>query len=416
VSQLPVALVIGVDRPAGLAVVRELGRHGVPVIGVGHDRDALARSSRYLSAFHLRPPGEVAEWLPELVQRSGAGALFALGEADLVALAGMEEAALGCRILTPRAEPLAAVLDKQRTLAVAARLGVDVPRSWQPLHPNEPAPDLGWPVVVKWADPPAVRDRLAAAGLKLVKAEYCRDEASLRDTLHRYAPIGSLPLVQERCAGHGVGHMLYMEGGRAILRFAQERVHEWPAEGGVSTLCRGVPAGRDAAQMAKSEALLSAIGWEGPAMVEYRHDAAKGRFALMEVNGRFWGSQKLASASGAEFAWLLYRREILGDRTPPPAPRTDLYARHMVRETKRLARLLLRRPSKDPAFRPTPGRDLLRYLAGFLDPRMRYFVFSPGDPKPFLADMAILLRAALRKARLLPRRSPALTPAAKRRG
>src|SRR3546814_15830595 len=69
--------------------------------------------------------------------------------------------------------------------------------------------------------------------------------------------------------GVGLGQMLHMEGARATLRFQHRRLHEWPPEGGVATLCRAEPMDRHATQMALSEKLLRALDWQGPALVEY---------------------------------------------------------------------------------------------------------------------------------------------------
>ena len=192
--------------------------------------------------------------------------------------------------------------------------------------------------------------------------------------------------------------MLYMQDGRATLRFQHRRLHEWPPEGGVSTLCRAEPAASHAAQMALSEKLLQAIGWEGQAMVEYRHEPGSGRYWLMEVNGRFWGSQPLAWHCGAHFAWESYRRSVLGQGDAAPAPRDDLRARYMVPETKRLARILLK-PERidDPHFPRRPLAELGGYLAAFFDPRSRYYVFSARDPRPWLRDMGQIVRKAVRR-------------------
>jgi predicted ATP-grasp superfamily ATP-dependent carboligase len=158
-----------------------------------------------------------------------------------------------------------------------------------------------------------------------------------------------------------------------------------------------VPLDRHAEQMRLSEALLAAIGWEGYAMVEYRHDAATGRYALMEVNGHLWGSLALSSACGAEFAWEAYRRRVLGETHTAPPPRTDLKARDIAKETRRLVRLFAGGRSDDPCFQPTPWRDLGRYLAGFADPRTRPYVFAWSDPVPSFWSLGSSV------ARLLPR-------------
>lgn len=394
------ALVLGIDSPIGLTVVRELGGHGVSVHGIGRP-GAIGAASRHCAAFTPRPQGPLADWLPGLIARTRAGALMAMGEADLLALAALPETIGGCRLLTPRAEPLAIVLDKSETLARAAALGIDTPRGWQPRAAEDfaaRAAALAYPVVAKWADPADVLPALARQGIAFVKAEFLRTPGEVAALLTRYAPLGRWPLIQGYCPGHGLGQMLHMADGEATLAFQHRRLHEWPPEGGVSTWCAAEPLDRHRAQMERSIALLRAIGWEGPAMVEYRHDPATGRYWLMEVNGRFWGSLPLARHCGAEFAWEHHRRAILGERTTAAAPRDNLRARYMIPETRRLARILWRRSAiTDPAFVARPWRDLASYVTSFADPRTRYYVLDMDDPGPSLADLRRVLRKALRR-------------------
>jgi predicted ATP-grasp superfamily ATP-dependent carboligase len=397
----PPAIVLGIDTAIGVTVLRELGAHGVPVHGIGRMANAVGRASRYCLGFSVRPAGPLSDWLPDMIMQTGAKALLAISEGDLVALAQLPPIISGCTILTPRAGPLAIVLDKRETLARAAAIGIDVPISWQPLAGEDMllrARTLTYPVIAKWADPPAIADRLAALGLPLIKAEYLHTAEALIALINRYEPLDAWPLIQSYCPGVGLGQMIHIAGGKAVLHFQHRRLHEMPPEGGVSTLCESEPLNTHSAQMAKSEALLASIGWEGPAMVEYRYDAEAGRYWLMEINGRFWGSMPLASHSGAEFAWGSYRRNILGQAdTVQPAikPRR---ARYMIPETKRLIQLLFKRQAiADPLFKPTPMADLISYLSGFFDPKMRYYLFCWSDPGPFLSDIKTVLMKALRR-------------------
>ena len=400
-SHHPLALLLGIDTPIGVTILRELGQHGVPVHGIGRAADTIGRNSRHCTGFSVRPGGAVAEWLPDLIATTGAKALFAVSEGDLVALAKLPPVINDCVIATPRAEPLAIVLDKNATLARAAQFGIDIPISWQPTAGEDMplrARTLTYPVIAKWADPPAIADRLAALGLSLVKAEYLHTPDQLIALIQRYLPLGTWPLIQSYCPGYGLGQMIHMAGGKAMLRFQHRRLHEIPPEGGVSTLCESVSLSRHAAQMAKSEALLASIGWEGAAMVEYRHDPKSGAYALMEINGRFWGSLPLASHCGVQFAWESYRRAILGemDSVQPAIPIRR--ARYMIPETRRLIQILFRRDSiADPLFKPTPLADLWHYLSGFFDLKMRYYLFCWNDPGPFLADIRSVLIKALRR-------------------
>lgn len=406
-SPLPPVIVLGLDTPVGLTALRELGRHGVPLIGVAYHELSIGRGSRWLDAFLVRPDAPVAEWLPDLIARTGAGAVLPMKDRDIVDLAALGETIGGCRNLGALAGPMALITDKNPTLAAARACGIEVPGNWQPESAEEAFPDLGWPVVLKWADPLRAMEILNRASLRDMKSEYCHDAEALRRALRRYEGAGGFPLVQSYCPGRGFGQTLYMENGRATLRFQHERVHEWPPHGGVSSLCRAVPLDRHREQMALSERLLAKLGWQGFAMVEYRHDPATGRNLFMEVNGHLWGSLALASASGAEFVWEAYRRQVLGRTDPAPQPRAGLSARDTVKETRRILRVLFR-PDRipDPAFDRTPLKDLARYLSGFVDPRTRGYVFAWSDPVPFFWSVAAsLIRAGRRLRKRLARRA-----------
>lgn len=258
-------------------------------------------------------------------------------------------------------------------------------------------PTLGYPKIAKWANPPEIAPLLDAAGLEFHKSEAIADEGELLALLDRYRPLGRWPLIQRYCPGHGVGQMLHMAGGKATLRFQHRRLHEWPPSGGISTLCESLPEDAFAEQMTKSEALLAAIGWEGPAMVEYRHDPATGRFWLMEVNGRFWGSLPLAHAAGAHFAWEQYRHAFPQATNGGPVPRRRYrMARFFIPETRRMLRIL--RTGEAEGRMPA----LTSWLLGGLDPNTRHYVWSWRDPGPFVRDMLNVLLKPLRRGRQRP--------------
>ncbi len=387
-TALPSVLLLGIDTPIGLTVIRELGERGVPLHGIGRDNHAIGAASRWIASASARGEGPLVQWLPERIRATGAKALMAISEGDLVELAALSAEIEGCRILAPRAGPLGVVLDKARTLDAARGVGIAVPESWQPAPDDQNCP-LSYPLVAKWSDPPAIAAALSAHGLPLLKAEQLADRDALDAMLARYAPLDQWPLVQSFVPGHGVGQMLHMADGRATLRFQHRRLHEWPVTGGTSTMCEALPPDCYPEQMAKSEALLAAIGWEGPAMVEYRHDPATGAFVLMETNGRFWGSLPLARHSGAHFAWEQYARAF--DIATAAEPQRRVKARFMVPETRRLLHILRHGGGEGRAV------ALWRYLTGFLDPAMRYYVFEWRDPGPMRRDLANIIRRAVRR-------------------
>lgn len=410
------AVVLGIDTPIGLTVIRDLGREGVPVIGIGRSEGALGMSSRYLHRGIVRAASADAlvDQLVALGAELGQACLFAISEND-IALLNRHRGRLGAfRLLFADEARMESVLNKDRTYAAARRVGIFAPRTEQVTalaQVEALAGGLRYPVVLKWANPHEAWPRLSPFGLKPEKLRYCQDAAELIAALRPFEQAGVYPLIQEYCAGYGLGQFVLMKDGVAHYTFQHRRVHEWPPEGGFSSACESVPAGEHAALMAQSVALLRELGWEGMAMVEYRHDPATGSSALMEINGRFWGSLPLAYHAGARFPLLCYTLFGLGRPLAAAPYRSGVLCRYMIPETKRLARILFaqhRIPDKSLRFKRLP--ELAGYLAAFVRPRSSYYVFEASDPRPFLHDIGQILGQGVRAVTARLRRLPGLAP------
>ena len=397
------AVVLGIESPIGLAIIRDLGVHGVKVVGIGRAPDALGMSSRYLQHGYVRADGEVAliAQLVELGRQFGKACLFAISEGDIALLNRHREHLASYTLMFADALRMNRVLNKEQTYAAAAKVGIRVPRTEQACSMAEVrtlGASLHFPVVLKWANPNAVMGPLAAAGLALDKAHYCYSAAELMVYMGHYEPVGIYPLIQEYCAGYGLGQCILMQRGRAHTTFQHRRVHEWPPEGGFSSLCQSIPLDQHEALMARSVQLLRELEWEGIAMVEYRHDPLTGASALMEINGRFWGSLPLACHAGASFPWLIHALFGMGRVVAQQPYRSAIRCRFMIPETKRLARILFGQGAiadKTLSFRR--GAELMAYVVEFIRPGTRYYVFEWKDPAPFFADLLHILKQALRR-------------------
>ena len=395
-------IVLGIDSQIGLTVVRELGEHGVAVFGIARSRKAVGLYSRHLKNGYVHAPRDesLLQLIRDISQREGAPFVMTVSEGDILFLNQHRVQLSGLSLLIPDLNAIETVIDKDRVYRIAERIGMRIPRCIDP-NASEGAVDLSrltFPVVLKWAFPGRAQPLLRAHHLQFHKAEYCHSEADLRRALARYEPMGYFPLVQEYAAGSGLGHMIYMHEGEPVLRFQHLREHEWPPEGGYSTQCRSLPSDEHGDLMAKSVELLRAVGWDGPAMVEYRYDPRTGLAVLMEINGRFWGSLPLAYHAGAHFAWLSYCLKGLGAPVPKDAHdyRAGVRCRFGVAETKRLIRILFQ-PERiqDRSLRFSRLSELGHYFGYFLNPAHRYYIFSWRDPRPFLFDVAGLVRRVL---------------------
>lgn len=389
-----ISIVLGVESQIGLAIVRELGRAGVKVIALSHDRRAMGLRSRYVAQSELIVPrsDNLLRTLRRLGEQHGHCSLLMVSEANLQWMTRhLDKLGPFIHPAVPPASALAKVLDKQLTLAIAVQLGIAIPKTEEPLSLRDIerlASDFPFPAVLKWKDAEAVSAALSHHGLPFIKAEYIYSGPELLAIGRRYAVLKQWPLVQQYCRGQGLGQFFFIRGGQVLQRFQHLRVAEWPPEGGFSSVCDGLPTSTHEDLQTRSVELLRTIGWEGVAMVEYRLDPATGTALLMEINGRFWGSFPLAMHSQAKFS-LLAHRVALGleveVQTPPLA---GLRCRMVLTEIKRLVRLFLQ-PDKvlDRQFEIRKAFELRRFAADFFRPKVRYFLWSSHDPLPWLADV-----------------------------
>jgi len=385
---------LGIESQIGLSLIRELGAAGVPVIGIALTSNAIGLKSRYLHAgVRLRAP-RTAQGLQEiraLGELYGPGYLLTVSEANTRWLIDHQDEIGPLKALVPTKQAFDFVLDKEKTLAMAQKVGVAVPQSVCPRNWSDiekAVEQFPFPAVLKWADPNAVAPILSAQGLECIKAEYVNTPAELLAIAQRYRNLNCWPLIQEYCPGVGLGQFFFMHRGEAVRRFQHLRVAEWPPEGGFSSVCDAVPLSLFQDLQDQSIALLKEIGWEGVAMVEYRYDSLRHRAVLMEINGRYWGSFPLSVHSGAGFGLLSYYLQGQ-DRMPPlPAQRDDVRCRMVATELKRLVRITFQ-PSKimDKRFHVRPLHELFRFIADFFRPTVRYYVWQSDDPKPFFQDI-----------------------------
>ncbi|MFC6669004.1 hypothetical protein [Marinobacterium aestuariivivens] len=397
-------IILGTDSQIGLSLIRELGRRNCHVVAIGRSRDSIGLRSRYARERFVWPAGDEKrqiEFLNQVAGSTGARYLLCVSETDILFLNRCRDL-LELTPLIPGQAAIERVLDKQRTAGAAAEVGILSPASHCIDDLGELdalAPSLRYPVILKWRNPHEVMHDARRQGVPIEKVIYCHSAEQLADRLGRYAPLGQFPMIQAYCPGYGLGQFFFMYRGKALLRFQHRRIHEWPPEGGFSSLCAGVPLDRHRALQERSIALLRKLDWEGPAMVEYRYDEHSDRAVLMEVNGRFWGSLPLAYYSNAPFGWYTYQVLGLGQVPAVPEPiRDDIQCRNTLIELKRLIRILFQRQKiRDKSLRFSPLKEVTGFIGGYFNPRMRYYVFSLSDPMPLFADWAAMARKMMRR-------------------
>ncbi len=225
-------------------------------------------------------------------------------------------------VLIPFA-PLERILvarDKAIVLRKAMDLGIPVPRT---LFSEDVSPRS----LASFPLPALVKPRISSGARGI---RYAAKHSELEAAYHEVASRFPRPLVQERLPSDGRGagvSMLIDFDGRVLASFTHLRLRENPPKGGASTL-------RASARIPEIEecaaSLVRCLGLSGVAMVEFKTDLRDGRFKLMEVNPRFWGSLELAVRAGVNFPVLLARWAQGRFHGPPPGYREGVMCRWLI--------------------------------------------------------------------------------------
>jgi len=396
-SSLKSIIVLSVNTPIGLTILRDLAEHGYRTIGIGAN-GCIGHASKHCHQSEVRASTRelLIEQLVSLSKTYPQSCLIAISESD-IALLNESRATLEpkLKLLIPQSRQMDIVLDKASTITYAKSVGIDCPKTWLIKELNELddiAAELTFPLVLKWANPLQVQAKLQQQGLTLHKLLYALNYQQLSELLEPYQSIGSFPLIQAYCHGVGLGQFFLCKDGQVHLEFQHIREHEWPPEGGTSTRCRSVELSQHQACLEQSKALLKKINWQGVAMVEYRFCAKRQQYILMEINGRFWGSLALSYYSGVGFASGLVK--LLGDNKSVQQTNYRLVsAIYMIPEVKRLLRISFQQQAiNDPVFKSSASQSLWSLITSYCSFKCHYFVFNWQDPRPFWQDMRNVLR------------------------
>ena len=208
--------------------------------------------------------------------------------------------------------------DKSKTFEFAKKFDIPIPKTFR-LETideiNNIANEVSYPCVIK-------KTNYNESGVI-----YCNNKSELIENygmLYRKRKGDmSMPIVQEYIVGPGMGYYGVYNNGKCVGYFMHQRIHEFPITGGASTLAKSV---NDLELKTLGDRLLSNMNWHGVAMVEFKKDNNDGKFKLMEVNPKFWGSFELSYKSGINFAYLYYL-VAMGMQVQESSYKNDVYFR-----------------------------------------------------------------------------------------
>jgi len=357
-----------------LAVVRSLGRRGVPVT-VG-ERTFLNTSffSKYCAKRLVYPsprrfPNQFIDFLLKEIKNNRYDCLFPMEEETLLLMAKYHsEISPYTYLLISDLKRIEFVRDKRNLMQFAEANGIPIPKTHY-LPPAQSLPPWGGGEGEGYV----IKPRISSGSFGIV---YVKKKEDLFPSYQRVHERYSFPIIQEWIPdGGGVYGLsaLLDETSTIKAAFVHKKLRMYPVQGGPSTLREGV---EHPQIMELGLSLLKSLHWVGVGMVEFKVDPRDGIPKLMEVNPRFWGSLQLAIVSGVDFPYLLLK--------------------------------MARRESFDPVLHYTVGKrcrwlllgDLLHFLNNpnrfhlrpsffqFFDPNTSYDIISKDDPFPLMGSVA----------------------------
>jgi D-aspartate ligase len=317
VTPNPPAVILG-GTVTALSVARSLTDAGV-VVYVLDASDSPVRVSRLRKAFvdmgsdEMQP--RMLDWL-----RSGPHGAVVLACSDegleLIARHRAELVELGYRPMEADDEVLLAMLDKERTEALAREHGIPVP-SALPLRDQTDVDavsgELSYPCVLKPVHS-HVFARHTKSGAKVLAAH---SPTELQAAFEQMSAIGVAMLVIEVVTGPDDEYVSYFsyldEHGEPLLHFTKRKIRQYPNRFGVGTYHATT---HDPEVADVGLRFLQAAGLRGLGNVEFKRDGRDGQLKLIECNARFTMSNEIIRIAGIDLALLSYNR-LLGRPTPP---------------------------------------------------------------------------------------------------
>jgi D-aspartate ligase len=382
------AVVIGGDYQ-GLGIVRSLGRQGVPVCVID-DEHSISRYSKYTRRFikvrELRDQRKVIGCLVDVGRRMSlqGWVLYPTREELVAAISNnREELSRIFRVPTPPWETVKWAWDKRNTYRLAQELHIPTPITHYPKNVEELDDLVG--LTPPFAIKPAIKEHFIYA--TKAKAWRANNHAELRTLYQKASELagdGEI-MVQELIPGGGsqqFSYCAFFRNGEALGKMTVRRRRQHPLEfGRASTYVESV----DIPLLEElSERFLRAINYYGLVEVEYKLDPRDSQYKLLDVNARTWGYHSLGARAGVDFSYMLFADQVGLPVTPCRGPSGVSWVRTTTDFPAALTGIL------------SGDTSVMSYLRSIRNCNVEA-VFSPEDPLPGLAEIALIPYLAFKK-------------------
>ncbi len=310
-----VAVVTSVGIHNGLAVLRGLGRMGVPVYAVS-EKNSIGFYSRYVCKSwvvpdnHHDPEGFLEVLLEvgrELKTEGKKAVLFATRDSTVELFAKNAERLekyFVCHF--PSSEVIYTVSDKMIQYRTAERIGVPYPQTYfedelEQLYSDLVSGKLQFPVICK------TRKELPSTLRKKFRIAVFETKEGLQKHVAEATSLGIHWVVQNVVPGgdenlYTLGSCIGRDG-RMKAVFTGRKLLQQPPKFGI---CRVGESMEVPELIAHGEKLLRELNFFGISQVEFKYDHRDGKYKLMEVNPRSWAWISLPIEMGINLPYAFF--------------------------------------------------------------------------------------------------------------
>ena len=364
-----------------LGTARSLGRKGIRIV-------KLAPKNWYNSKYCIsvicpdmaEKPREFIDFLIELGdKRARKDALFPSSDNALILISKNKD------ILKKYFEPVASdwdttekIVDKSKTYNFAKALSIPVPETFVPKDMNEVsriAKQVNYPCLIKPAGSHIFGPKFK---IKLLKVN---SETELIKKYKHLSSRGHKLLIQEEIPG-GDDQIYYLgivfnKNSEPLAVFTFRKLRQHPPHFGVGSFEESVWEPRIVDLGIR---LLKGIKFYGIAGVEFKKDDRTGDFKLIEINGRSWTGNYLATHCGLNLSYIAYK-DAIGEKQKPLNNYSCQYKLGVkwVHLSKDFLSMIKKRNKGETTF--------AKWLRSILTGKKTFAILSLDDPCPFISEL-----------------------------
>lgn len=372
------------ETRACLAATRALSKSGHVVFVASKKKNNISSISRYCTkgfsvVNHINDIEGFFEGVKQIVVQEAIELILPMTDASAITLSERKDRFdTDVVVACPPIDIIRRLYSKYELFMVAQKMNIEIPKTVfinnREDFLTKDFTDISFPAVVK----PSCSKIQSQNAFISTAVEFADNRNILNELYARREYLYKYPsLIQEKIEGPGTGLFTLFDGKKHLALFSHKRLREKPPRGGVSVFSESVSL--DSEMVESSRLLLSDMGWQGIAMVEYKRDNRDGKAKLIEINGRFWGSMELSIICGINYP-ALYVDYLTNSNI-------DVVKDYII--GKRMKWIL--GDLDNHLIRIKSGKEKISTLAReFLqikDHRTSFDVFKTDDIKPFLLEV-----------------------------